>query len=94
MIESEILSHLMKDVAEDALEFLVEKDSATVVAFSVNCQAIKEARRSRLDGPFYHRLPNVAASFSTVKAANPDIRVLVQGVVCDEFCIGLFPLFV
>lgn len=57
MPESENLSHFMICVAEDGFAFLVAKSLATVATLCANCQVFDEARRSRLGGTFYHRLP-------------------------------------
>lgn len=84
MVEREKLWHLMEGVAEDAFQFPVVKNPATVVAFCANGQAFDEARRSRLDGPVCYRLPDVAASFSSLTASNPGIRALIQEVVRGE----------
>lgn len=94
MVEREKLSHLMKGVAEDAFQFLVAKSPSTVAAFCASCQAFDEARRSRLGGPVYHRLPNVAASFPSLAASNPDIRALIREIVRDELRAVLPDYFV
>lgn len=94
MVEREKLSHLMKCVAKNAIKFLVAKSPATVVAFCANCQAFDEELRSRLGGPVYYRLPNVAASVPSLTVSNPDIRALIGDIVRDELRAVLPDYFV
>ncbi|UYV70738.1 hypothetical protein LAZ67_8000410, partial [Cordylochernes scorpioides] len=90
MSEGEKVSHLIKGVAEEVYQALVEKDISTVDQFVAFCRRFEAFKRMRVAPPRFNRLPNVT-TISTAESEN--LEALIRRIVREEVQKFMAPPF-
>lgn len=81
MTEDQKVSHLMKGVAEDLYQVLINREVCTVHQFVTCCRQVDAMSKRRVVKPRYERLPNV----TPISTANEeDLSDLIRRIVREE----------
>ncbi|GFV59757.1 CCHC-type domain-containing protein [Trichonephila clavipes] len=80
MPEDQKISHLMKGVAEDLYQVLINSEISTVDKFVTCCREVDAMRKKRIEPLRYERLPNV----TPISTANEDLNDLIRRIVKEE----------
>ncbi|GFY72081.1 CCHC-type domain-containing protein [Trichonephila inaurata madagascariensis] len=82
MSEEDMVSHLMKGVAEDLFQAFLARDVHTSEDFTRWCLYIKEMKQKRLRSCKFERLPNVALIAANNEVT--DLMSLIRQVLREE----------
>ncbi|GFY46029.1 CCHC-type domain-containing protein [Trichonephila inaurata madagascariensis] len=80
MPEDQTISHLMKGVAEDLYQVLINSEVTTVDKFVTCCREVDAMRKKRVVPLRYDRQPNV----TPISMANEDLSDLIRRIVKEE----------
>lgn len=81
MTEDQKVSHLMKGIADDLYQILLNREITNVTEFLAHCRKIEVLKKKRISKPRFERLPNVSAVSAL---GEEDLSVIIRKIVKEE----------